>query len=276
MILLADSGSTKTTWCLLSDDGDVKEYQSAGVNPYLHSKAYITDVFKSVPVSDPRAIHYYGAGLGSDRNKKLLSSLIHEVFDIYPTTMADDLLAAARATCGEHEGLICILGTGSNAAYYNGNTATPLTTSLGFILGDEGGGARLGGAFVRDYIQGRMPAELRVQVAASQAIYTDEVLKHIYQKPSPSHYLASFARLVGQHIGHPYCQRLVRKNFERFFERMILPHLKSGREPIHFVGSIAFIYQDILTDVLHQYNLEVGTIIKEPMPGLTLYHQKSI
>jgi len=281
MILIADSGSTKTDWRFISKEGQISQAKSYGFNPYYQDTIDLkTDIennlLSQIKGEEVEEVYYYGAGCGSAENRKLIHELIKDIFVNARIEVSHDLLAAARALCGIEPGIACILGTGANSCSYNGNEIVSNIPSLGYVMGDEGSGAYLGKILLADFLRGDMPNFIAERITKRFNLTKDDVLESVYQKEKPSKYLASFSKFIFQNIKDPYCYRLVYDALKSFFEINILKYENSGNLKIHFTGSVAFYYSNILRQVANDLGVNVVNIVESPIAGLTLYHQKQL
>jgi glucosamine kinase len=276
-ILIADSGSTKTDWIYIRGKEQVN-IQSAGLNPFYQSKEEISLVLEqevsiAVP-ADVDRIFFYGAGCADAvSSKPIYDALIQHFSTARKVDVASDMLGASRGLCGYEPGLACILGTGANNAVYDGNNNMRSVGSLGFWLGDEGSGSYLGKTLVVHFLQNELPADLALHFAvAFPEINRLSVLDRAYKKPFPNRFFASFTRFIGNHISHPFLQDLVESGFDLFIEKYVLKHPEAKTLKVHFTGSVAYFFQDILQTVLIKRGLDVGQILKTPLQGLIHYH----
>lgn len=273
MILIADSGSTKTSWALI-DNGYLKNsFTTEGLNPLTSTQDKINKVLQEVLVAADiqpvNQIYFYGAGCGTTESQRTILTLLQSVFAFATIEVESDLLGACRALCGNEKGLVGILGTGSNACQYDGNIIQSRIPSLGFILGDEGSGNHIGRVFLKEYFSGAMPNELRIVFKQQYNIELSNVLDNIYHQPSPNRYLAQFARFALQNRQHKYTQTLLHQAFTQFITTQVLP---IGSGTLHLVGSIAHTFQQELAESAQNCNIKIGKVIKEPIEGLILYH----
>jgi len=280
MILIADSGGSKTDWRLLETDGTIDQAGTPGFNPYYQP---IEDLKKNVhEVLMPRIKHpvtkifFYGAGVSSVKNQLTIKSAFLEFFPEAHIEIGWDLLAAARALCGHEPGIACIMGTGSNSCLYDGQNITGNVANLGWILADEGSGANIGRKFLVDYLRERMPEGLRKQFHERFPLTREEFLEKVYQQERPSAFLASFTRFIFQHLKEAYCYELVYNSFAEFYENNVMKYDNYKNLKVHFTGSIAFYFSDILRQVANDKGITVKNILEGPIAGLTLFHQKDL
>jgi len=280
-ILLADSGSTKTEWCLLKsgEDKPFLRFYTDGLNPYYHTTESIRDVLRYAVIPNLAKheideLYFYGAGCSLDEKKRIISAAISEVFQDSTFDIQDDLLGAARALCGDEPGIACILGTGSNSCLYDGTQVVDNIPSLGFILGDEGSGGYIGKQLIHAYFYRDMPAELKLDMEKTYTMDRRFILDGIYHKPQSNRFVASFTNFTSVHKSHPFIQNLVKNAFDVFLNSNIFKYENYKEIPIGFIGSVAFNHQDIMKDLLESYGLRVSRFIKNPMETLIDYHKK--
>jgi glucosamine kinase len=280
MILIADSGGSKIDWRLLNLDGTIVQANTPGFNPYYQPIDDLTTNFREVTI--PKAtdginkIFFYGAGVSSEKNQQTIRNAFLEFFPEAQIEIGWDLLAAARALCGREPGIACIMGTGSNSCLYDGERIIGNVANLGWILADEGSGANIGRKFLVDYLRETMPQDLRAQFHQRFPLTREEFLERIYQQERPSAFLASFTKFIFQHLKSPYCYKLVYSSFAEFYENNVMKYENYQNLKVHFTGSIAFYFCDILRQVANDKGITVKNILEGPIAGLTLYHQKDL
>ncbi|MBP6387308.1 MAG: N-acetylglucosamine kinase [Pseudarcicella sp.] len=282
MILIADSGSTKTDWRLVSSDGTVSQMKTLGINPYYQSKEQIIEVIANVVsqviVAEIKGVFFYGAGLAGLEKKSLMQEIL---FDFFPFSnnveVFDDMTAAARSLLGTQSGIACILGTGANTCFYDGQNIAFQIPSLGFWLGDEGSGAYFGKILVQKYLHKELPDDI-IERFEKRFGKKDrlEILDNAYQKPLPNRYFAGFSKFLFDNRQHPYIYMLVADGFQLFFEKYINKYPDFKTYKVSFTGSVAFYYSDILRKIASNNGVTVGVIMETPIAGLTLFHQQSM
>ncbi len=280
MILLADSGGSKTDWRLLNKDGTIGQASSPGFNPYYQP---VEDLRKSINEfllpqvkENVTRIYFYGSGVSSVKNQLTIKSAFLEYFPESQIEIGWDLLAAARALCGHEPGIACILGTGSNSCLYDGKEITGNVANLGWILADEASGTNIGRRFLVDYLRGKMPEKLAAQFKARFPLTREEFLEKVYQQEKPSAFLASFAKFIFQHLDEPYCYKLIYNSFSEFYENNVMQYENYKNLKVHFTGSIAFYFSDILRQVANDKGITVKNILEGPIAGLTLFHKSDL
>lgn len=285
MILVVDSGSTKTDWIALSDDGKhLFQTQTLGLNPQVLSQEIIRErIVNNFDLSkhrnDVKALYFYGAGCGVEKPRKLINEVFNEVFSrAEEIIIKEDTYAALYATATEGEkSVICILGTGSNCSYFNGVDIEQKVISLGYILMDDASGNYFGGQLIRDYKFGKIPSELAQKFESEYDLSSENIKNHLYKNPNPNTYLATFARFLIENKTEPYCLELIKKGFSVFIEHQVVLQFPEAKDmPIHFVGSIGFYLQKELKEVLTRFDLRAGTILKRPIDGLVEHHKSFI
>ncbi len=280
MILVADSGSSKIDWRLMEPGGTIRQAQTPGFNPYYqpldHLRTSIREILMPEITGSVRRIFYYGTGVSSERNQELVRSVFLEFFPDAVVKIEWDLLGAARALCGHEAGIACILGTGSNSCLYDGENISDQVANLGWILADEGSGTSLGKNLLTDYLRKKMPERLAEQFHQRFPFTREEFLEKIYQQEKPSTFLATFSKFIFQHLKEPYCYQLVYKAFSDFYENNVMKYDGYQKTKVHFVGSIAFYYSDLVRQVANDKGIAVKNILEAPIAGLALYHQNDV
>ena len=276
MILLADSGSTKTDWCVVEQGRVLKTIQTKGINPFFQTEEEIAAELASVLVPQLPGTHFeqvcfYGAGCAFDKVERVRRAIRGSLMVDSEPEVCSDMLAAARALCGTEPGIACILGTGSNSCFYDGCTIQKNVSPLGFILGDEGSGACLGKRLVADILKNQMPPSLQQSFMEQYQLSAADIIDRVYRKPFPNRFLASLSPFLAQHLDEPAVRRLVSESFADFFRRNVHQY-DYHRYDVHFVGSVAYYYQNLLREVAEQNGVRVGRILKSPMEGLLAYH----
>ncbi|MBA4196689.1 MAG: N-acetylglucosamine kinase [Chitinophaga sp.] len=277
MKLIADSGATKCEWSLLSN-GKKKRIATQGISPYFLNSAEIIELLqkellpklgKDVFIQE---VHYYGTGLSNANNIKIIKAALKKLFPEAIIETNTDLLAAARALCGKQKGIACILGTGSNSCYYNGKKIVSNSPGIGYVLGDEGSGAYLGKKVVQYYLYNTFDEDLNNRFEKKFNTTSIEILEHVYKQPLANRYLASFAIFLAENRGHFMIENIIEDGLNDFFFTHLCKYRESWLLPINFIGSVAFGFKDVLKDLCHSYEFELGTILQKPMDGLIKYH----
>jgi N-acetylglucosamine kinase-like BadF-type ATPase len=276
MILIADSGSTKTEWGTV-EKGQLRQMiRTEGMNPCFRSEEEIGSeiqraLLPQLETQPCEALFFYGAGCLPEKIKPMQDLLI-ERLRIPTVEVHSDMLGAARGLCQHDPGIVCILGTGSNSCYYNGNQITASVSPLGFILGDEGSGAVLGKLLVGDLLKNRMPAGLKEKFLEQYHLTPAEIIERVYRQPAPNRFLAGLSPFLAQNIDVPPIRELVRNAFRAFLDRNAKQY-DYHRHPVHFAGSIAHYYREILETAVADCGMKPGRIVRAPLDGLVAYHQ---
>lgn len=277
MILIADSGSTKTDWCLTASETVPQRMSTQGVNPFFQTDEQICGILHdellpqilSSSVGRISEVHFYGAGIRPEMRERM-KGILNEAFPRAKIEVESDLLGAARALFGHGEGVACILGTGSNSGLYDGQTIIANTPPLGFILGDEGSGAVLGKLFLGSLCKGLMPNGLLEEYLAETQQKISDVIQTVYRQPLPNRYLAGTSRFIHSHIHVEEVRKLVVDNFRAFFRRNIVQY---GRHdlPVRAIGSVAWYYQEQLKEAAQLEGFLVDQVLQSPMEGLVRF-----
>lgn len=274
--LIADCGATKCEWSLMINNKK-KTFITKGISPYFLSKEEIILLLKKELIPKVKntiinEIFFYGTGLSNPENVKIIKQVLQSVFGKISIEVNTDLLGASRALCGKNKGIISILGTGSNSCYYNGKKIEKNNPALGFILGDEGSGAYLGKQVVQYYLYKTFDEDLLARFNKTYNIDKNAILNAVYKEPTPNSYLAGFTKFLSENRGHYMIENIIEDGLNEFFLNHIYKYRESWIYPIHFSGSIAFAFKDVLQELCYSYELEVGNIFKSPMQGLIQYH----
>ncbi len=276
--LIVESGSTKTDWCLLRKNKKPVYHTTSGINPYLQSPESILEMLQlEMPVGHlkhaPAQICYYGAGAASKLKQQEISTILKQHFGVTKVEVNGDMMAAARALCGDKKGIVCILGTGSASCYYDGKKIKDRQPSLGYIAGDEGSGNYLGKRILQYYTYNTFDTELRMDFEMRFGNDLEQIINKLYHEPYPNRYLASFVALLIENRGHYMVENIIEDCLNDFFQVSILKYRQSWKKPLYFTGSVAFLFSDIINSLCHQYELEPGKIEQSPMEGLVKYHK---
>lgn len=281
MILLADSGSTKTDWCLVDQKNSVTKVRTAGINPFFQSSEEIanelaTHLVPHLPTTRLDSVYFYGAGCTKEKSP-IVAEALKKQFEITGACeVATDMLAAARGLCGHQPGIACIMGTGSNSCAYDGKDITKNVSPLGFILGDEGSGAVLGRTLVGDVLKNQLPKDIVEAFHVEYGLSNADIIDHVYRQKFPNRFLASFVPFLAKHIENKAIFDLVKENFRRFLIRNVKQYQGWEHLPIGFVGSIAYYFQQPLKEALEAEHMTIGKTIQAPMEGLIAYHTTKV
>ncbi|MFY7963809.1 MAG: N-acetylglucosamine kinase [Chitinophagaceae bacterium] len=275
--LIADSGSTNCEWALVSEN-KTKKFSTIGINPYFLSQEQIITLFNTKVLPKTKQenisqIYFYGTGLSNIENLKIIKNTIKKVLPNAKAEINTDMLGAARSLLLKEKGIACILGTGSNAAYYNGNKIIKNSPGLGYILGDEGSGSYLGKKVLQHYLYKTFDEELTASFNAKFNVTKDDILNSIYKQPLANRYLATFSIFLSENRGHYMIENIIEDGLHDFFFHHLYKFRESWQYPISFTGSIAFAFKDIIKEICNNYELQLGKILKQPIDGLITYHK---
>lgn len=284
MILIADSGSTKTHWCLMTASRHSEDYFTDGINPFFVSSEDIRSILsdqllphigKWMWAGTVSHIFFYGAGCTKEKSP-IVAEALKTLFPKAIVSVESDMSGAARGLLNKQEGIACILGTGSNSALYDGKDIVRQVPALGFILGDEGSGAVLGKRLVGDLLKNQLSDHLKAEFLEQYHLTQADIIERVYRQPMPNRFLASLSRFCADHLDDQGIYQLVYDHFRQFVVRNLLQYYVSDEQkqqmPVGFVGSVAYYYRPILTEVLQEYNLLLGDIEQDPIEGLKRYH----
>ncbi|MAU62807.1 MAG: N-acetylglucosamine kinase [Flavobacteriaceae bacterium] len=280
MKLIVDSGSTKTDWISINDNGETLfKTQTLGLNPQVLSEHILEErIINNYEIYQSRKdvsdIYFYGAGCGTEPPKTLIKKVFSPIFKNANFIIKEDTYAAVYACCKPNEkAIVSILGTGSNCSYFDGKNIHQKVTSLGYILMDDASGNYFGRQLLRDYYFNHMPKELQFMFKNEFNLEAELIKDHLYKKPNPNTYLAKFAKFLVENKDLKYSKDLIKKGFNLFINNQILQFENSSEIPLHFVGSIGFHLKEDLRSSLKNNGLTCGNILKKPIDGLVAFHK---
>ncbi|KGL64341.1 N-acetylglucosamine kinase [Polaribacter sp. Hel1_85] len=282
MILIADGGSTKADWIAINSDKEEEfRVRTLGLNPAIVSEEElynrIINMFQLINIKeDVSEIHFYGAGCGTPKPIQILKTILESIFVNAKIFISEDMLAAVYAATGKEPALVCILGTGSNSCYYDGENMEMLVASLGYILMDEASGNYFGKKLIIDYYYHKMPSRIAEKFNEEFDLDPDYIKKNLYREPNPNMYLASFAKFMFDFKEDKYIKKIIKKGFQEFFKYRVLPYNKTADTPIYFIGSIAHYFRDILENIAKKNDLVITDVIQRPIDNLLEYHKNNI
>lgn len=280
MILIIESGSTKSDWVLLNE-GERTYFSTIGLNPYFHNE---DDVEKAIrnntelyalkdAVSE---VYFYGAGCSADHLNAIIKSGIQRVYSHASVAVDHDLNACAYATYSGEPAISCIIGTGSNSCFFDGERISEKVPALGYILGDEGSGTYMGKRLLADYLYHRLPKEMATAFRIETGLDKDGIVNHVYKEPNANVYLASFVPFIQKFSETNYVKELVLNGFKQFLQIHVCCFDNYQDYPVHFVGSISRIFKNELEQACAHYNIKLGNIVQKPVDGLVQYHERYI
>ncbi len=278
MIVIADMGSTKTDWSFADGSTVIKNIETRGFNPYFYSTEQIIKIlnedFEGHNLSGLDHVYFYGAGCSNEEKCKTVEDAIKVHFPNSVIEVDHDLLASARALCGDTPGIACILGTGSNTCMYDGTYVIANNPSLGFLLGDEGSGSHMGKELIKCYYYNELPKEISQKLERTFDISKDMLLDDIYSHQSPNTYLASFAKFLIENKENNVIKQIIVDSFDEFFRRHIHKYDSYQKIPVNFIGSIAYYFKDVLQEVSKKHGATIGLVVKTPVGKLIDFHTK--
>ena len=276
MMLIADSGSTKTDWCVILDNTPIKRIGTKGLNPFFQSEEEIQQelthsLLPQLPEGTIDSVYFYGAGCTPEKAPPLRRAIADSLPVVGNIKAYSDMLAAARGLCGREAGITCILGTGSNSCFYDGKEIVNHISPLGFILGDEGSGAVLGKLLVGDILKNQLSPTIKEVFLKQFDLTVPEIIDRVYRQPFPNRFLASLSPFIAQHLEEPGIRQLVLGSFIAFLRRNVMQY-DYTQYPAHFIGSVAHCYKEILQEAAQETGIRIGKILQSPMEGLIQYH----
>ena len=281
MILIADSGSTKTDWALIDPQKRTFSiYHTIGYNPYFIDSEAIyyslsENLVKDMEASVVTEVHFYGAGCSTILKKDIVKKALTRIFNNAEVNVGHDLLGSARALLGRDKGFAAILGTGANTCIYDGNDCVMNIDSLGYLLGDEGSGSYIGKKIVRDFMRNRLDPDLQSRFKERFQIESNEqIFQTLYTTQFPNRYLASFCKFADEYVTHPYIKNKVRDSFRDFFKNLVSKYPDYKDYSFNCVGSVGSVFSEILIEVANSYEMKVGKVIQSPLQDLVDYHLK--
>lgn len=281
MILIADSGSTKCDWIFTDGLTQRLSFHTMGFNPFFHNTELIESEIRKneellATASKVEHIYFYGAGASHPSRNSIVEKALRAVFTKANVVVDHDLIGAVYATCGDEPGISCILGTGSNSCYFDGNKIHEAVPALGYILGDEAGGAFYGKELLRMFLYHELPEKINNGLIERFNLNKEDVFEAIYNNPNPNVYLASFMRFLSDNRDDKWVRDLIYNGFSKFINIHIWKYETHKDVPIHFVGSVAHHFSDLLKEACKIHRLKVGIITSEPVVNLVEYHLRKL
>ncbi len=281
MILIADSGSTKTDWRIIEHSGKVTALESSGLNPF-----YLTDreisheiensILQKLQPGNVERIFFYGAGCSTPEKNQIIIDGLQRIFPKATIAVASDVVGAARALFKDQPGLSVILGTGTNTSLYNGQDIVMSIPSLGYILGDEGSGACLGRELIKAYLHDELPDAIHDDFNHVYNLTVEDIKHAVYKEVKPNQFFASFTRFIADHINDPFIQTIIRKDFNDLFVKQIMKVDGWQDQKIRFTGSIAYYFKSFLEEIAAEHGAEIDGFLKAPIEELVSYHQDKL
>jgi len=278
MLLIADGGSTKTSWCVIDSVEQRSYFETEGYNPYFVNSEYITTSLTSklpgnLQRSDIKNIHFYGAGVQNEDKAGVIKEALITIFPNSVIFVGHDLLASARALLGGKSGFAAILGTGTNSCLYDGEDITFHVDSGAHILGDEGSGFYMGKKLLIDYMRGHMPVDISASFKDAYQLTADDIHEAVYSKPLANRYCAGFSKFISEaNLDNAYIRDVVKSSFDDFFKKIVSKYPNYQEHTFNCIGSVGYNFREILTEVATEWGMSTGKIIKSPLPDLVEYH----
>ena len=281
MILIAESGSTKTDWVLIDESNKKHYFKTIGFNPFFHTSDFIisTISLNKDLIAFSKAItklYFYGAGCSSEKMNNVVLSALKSLFPNAYSTVDHDLKACALATYEGVPSISCILGTGSNSCFFDGKTIREEVPAIAYVLGDEGSGAFYGKQLLKDYLYNRLPIEIKNDLETKWEISKDKIFDNVYMKPHANVYLASFMKFISTFKDHPYVITMVKEGMDEFVKTHVCCYPESKNVKTHFIGSISKIYEKELKYAADKNGIILGNIIRKPVENLVDYHLRQL
>lgn len=286
MVLIVDSGSTKCDWIAVDNNGKqlFDKIRTPGLNPAILKENELKKIIRkskelSQINSEVTHVFFYGAGCGTEKPRTMLTHVLQFIFLNAVVEVQEDTMAAVRATLNHDDeaAVVCILGTGSNCSYYDGNKLHQKVKSLGYIIMDDASGNYYGKQLIRDYYFNHMPENIKVAFSSSYNLEEDFIKYHLYKQPNANAYLATFAEFMFLNKDSEYMKNLIKTGLRLFAKNMILQFSEEIKTvPVHFAGSIAFFSQEEINEIAKEFNFKVGNFARRPIEGLVSYHTKNL
>ena len=276
MRIIVDSGSTKSDWVVIDGDS-VKYFTTSGLNPLFHTIASVAEtVFNHTELfqysKDVQELYFYGAGCSAGPMKNIIQTGLQTVFTNARISVDHDLAACAYATYTGEPAIACILGTGSNSCFYDGKVISQAMPALGYILGDEGSGSYLGKRLLSDFLYKRLPQSLNDHLIRNAQLDKEKIVDLVYRQPNANVFLASLVKYLIQERDEDYVKELVSDGFRKFIEVHVCSYPDYSKLTVNFVGSIAYLFSEELTNVCSEFNIKIGNIVQKPVSGLLKFH----
>jgi glucosamine kinase len=278
MILIADSGASKSDWVLIDKNGEQLSFQLIGLNPFYLTpeetrKILLKELTPFIEAKKIEKLYFYGAGCSSTYKCMMLEEAFLTLFKNSEIIIKSDLLGSAKALFGNKPGIACILGTGSNSCHYDGEKILQKAVSLGYFFGDEGSGAHMGKQFIKDFLMGALPEELNEAFRKHYSYTRDNILDAVYNLPFPNRFLASFCEFFTDHLSSKYIFDLVTNSFREFFNLYVEIYPKYKEVDVSFTGSVAYFFEPLLRQVAKEHGITIDKVIQSPIKLLAEFHK---
>ena len=277
MVLIVESGSTKSDWVLLSPENKQEVYSSMGFNPYFHSSSVIENELRRhtelmTHAEKIQQIYFYGAGCSSTEMNDIVKLGLSNVFTNAHIHIDHDLIACAYATYSGNPSICCIIGTGSNSCYFDGKTVSEVVPALGYILGDEGSGTYFGKKLLSAFLYHQLPKHVEEDFVKEYAIDKNEIVNKVYRNENANVYIASFMPFIAKHKDELFFQKMIEDGLRHFIEVHVCCYPNYKDVEINFVGSIASVFRNALDRAANSLGARIGRVVQKPVEGLVSYH----
>ena len=277
MILIADSGSTKSDWVLSDGKRENITFSTKGFNPFFHDEKFILEHLSKVGQLNGKVelitnVFFYGAGCSSKEMNDIIDNALSKFFSSAKVLVDHDLMACALSTYDGRPGISCILGTGSNSCFYDGDQLIEEVPALGYILGDEGSGSYYGKKLLTDYLYKRLPEDIHFDLEKTFDISKSDIFENVYMKPDANTYLASFMKFISVHKSSEYIDNMIINGMKHFIQTHVHCYKQHHEVQCHFIGSVSFHFKEQLYKAAKELEIKIGTIIQKPIDGLVNYH----
>ena len=286
MVLIVDSGSTKCDWIAVDYNGKqlFEKIRTSGLNPAILKESELNKTIKGSKELakiklDVSHLFFYGAGCGTEKPRLMLANVLQNIFINAIVDVQEDTMAAVRATLNHDDeaAVVCIMGTGSNCSYYDGEKLHQRVKSLGYIIMDDASGNYFGKQLIRDYYFNHMPETIKIAFQSKYNLDADHIKYHLYKQPNPNAYLATFAEFMFLNKDSEYMRNLIKNGIRIFTKNMVLQFAEELKTvPIHFAGSIAYFSQEEIKEIAKEFGFKVGNFARRPIEGLVIYHTKNL
>ena len=281
MILIAESGSTKTDWVLVNDNKEIIMFKTMGFNPFFHSSEFIADEIQNnkefyEASKNVDKLYFYGAGCSSDEMNNIIKLGLSKVYPNSAVIVDHDLLACALSTYQGEPSISCILGTGSNSCYFDGKVLREEVPAIAYVLGDEGSGSFYGKKLLRDYLYNQLPESITKDFESQFGNAKADIFENVYMKPHANVYLASFMKFLNRHYHHEYVVNMIQHGMNEFMKIHVCCYPEHKSVKTHFIGSISKIFERELIQAANKNGVILGEIIKKPVDNLVNYHLNHI
>ena len=281
MILVADSGSTKCDWIFTDGANNTQNFHTMGFNPFFHNTELIeSEIRKNEPLTAiapmVKHVYFYGAGASHASRNEIVAEALRRIYTQAEVVVDHDLTGAVLATCGDDPGISCILGTGSNSCYFDGTKIHEEVPALGYVLGDEAGGTFYGKELLRMFLYNELPEKIQSSLKERFNLTKEGIFEAVYNKPNPNVYLASFMRFLSDNRDDKWVRDFIYNGFSKFINIHIWKYEMHKDVPVHFVGSVAFHFSDLLKEACKIHRLNIGVITREPVINLVQYHLRKL